>query len=347
MTDDQTGPVGVPTRRNTKKIIAVFIAVLVVGLAAGVTLNFIFAKPATRKVERKKSESPTTSESSGSTASGAGGTSQSAEPAFSTPQAMSHVFVLSDQVGPRKAGSVKESGAADYIVSKLGEYGYNVEEQPFTMADGFGSRNIVGTRRGTREGYDIAIAAHYDSPSGSPGADDNATGVGVVLELARVFSGVSDLQPSLQFVFLGANRPGVSDLAKRLDGARRYLELLGSMQKKDVVGMIAIDSVGKGEVLALRTQGTGLQRLRDKLATFAGEKKIDASAMKSTDDSDNIPFENSEMPAVWVEWCDQDGTLSTDNLYTGVEAGKVEAAGNLIEGFIKNLSSQDLEELKY
>lgn len=345
--DNETAqPGGEPSRRSLKKIALAFIAVLLVGLIAGVVTNFILDKESSSKAKPKKSSSSAAGNKSPSTASGAR-PKQPVTLAFSTPQAMSHVYALSDQIGPRKAGSLKESGAADYIVGKLGEYGYTVEEQPFTMSDGFGSRNVVGTGRGTREGYTIVIAAHYDSPAASPGADDNGTGVGVVLELARVFSQVKGLEPTLQFAFFGANRPGDSSVDNRLDGSRRYVDLLGTLQKKDVVGMIAVDSVGKGEVLALRTQGTGLQRLSDKLATFAAGKNIAVTALKSSEDSDNIPFENSQIPAVWVEWCDQDGSLSTDNLYSGVDAGKVEAAGSLIESFMKNLSSQDLEELKY
>lgn len=267
-------------------------------------------------------------------------------PRFTTSQAMSHVFTLSEQIGERKAGSIKESSAADYVVSRLGEYGYMVEEQAFTMSDGFGSRNVFGSRRGSRDPYTIVIAAHYDSASGSRGAVDDGTGVGVVLELARVFS-QARVEPTLQFVFFGANRPGRGDIEERLVGARTFVELLGTMQRKDIVGMIQVDSVGWGETFALRTQGTGPQRLRDKLATYAGRENVVVTSLKSASDSDNIPFENSGVPAVWVQWCGEAGSVSTDNRYASVTAGKVEAAGNLIEGFIKGLTSDDMEELKY
>lgn len=322
------------------------VVVLVIGLAAGAGANLIFGKPRAGKAATTsppKSSKKTTGTSPASKAASERGP---ATPQFSTPQAMAHAFALSEQIGPRPAGSVKESGAADYIVSKLGEYGYTVEEQPFTMPDGFGSRNIVGTRRGTNEAYAIVIGAHYDGPEDSKGADDDATGVGVVLELARVFS-VRRLEPTLQFVFFGANRPDVRDPDTRLVGSKRFVDLLGSIEKKDIVGMIAVDSVGQGDTLALRTQGTGLQRLKDKLDTYARQKNVTATYMKSAADSDNMPFENSQVPAVWVEWCGSDGSLSTDNQYTSVMADKVGSVGVLVEGFILDLKSSDLEELKY
>ena len=60
-----------------------------------------------------------------------------------------------------------------------------------------------------------------------------------------------------------------------------------------------------------------------------------------------MPFENSQIPAVWVEWCNSDGSLTTDNQYTSVSADKVSSAGVLVESFILGLTSSDLEDLKY
>jgi Peptidase family M28 len=351
LNDDNVEPEKARTRLSTKKIVLIFVAVLAIGLAAGVGFNFIFSEPRAEKAEKGSAQSGDKGSEKGQStqpsrsANGDKGTSK--REVFWAPNAMSHVSSLSEQVGPRRAGSVQESAAADYIVARLGEYGYSVEEQPFSMSDGFGSRNIIATRSGTRDGYTMVIAAHYDSPVDSPGAVDNASGVGVALELARIFSTGSRLEPTLQFAFFGGNKPGTTELDQRLNGSRRYVDLLGSLQKKEIIGLIALDSVGQGEVLALRTQGTGLQRLRDKMNIFAGQKKIAVTSLKSTDDSDNIPFEDAKMPAVWVEWCDQDGNLNTDNAFKSVNADKLTAVGNLVTSFIENLSPEDLEELKY
>jgi len=303
--------------------------------AAKVTSN-----PATHKTTSSKSTEPSGGSKSDTT------TPAPSAPQFSETQAMAHAYALSEQVGVRPAGSVKESAAADYIVSKLGEYGYTVEEQPFTTADGFSSRNIVGTRTGTRANYNIVLGAHYDSPGESKGADDDASGVGTVLELARIFS-VRTLQPTLQFVFFGANQPGVQDKDVRLAGSARFVDLLGSLQKNDIVAMIDVDCDGQGTTLALKSHGSGLQRLNDKLETYARQKNQQVSSMKSSADSDNIPFENSQIPAVWIGWCEQDGSVVTDNTYASLAADKVQSVGVLVESFLQSLTSDDLEELKY
>lgn len=328
-------------RRFVKRLTIIAISVLALGLLVGAGMNLIFGKPKAASVKTAEQAKKTTPAEQTSPQDRGPTTTQ-----FSTTIAMSHVFALCEHIGERPGGSVKESAAADYLVARLGEYGYTVEDQQFTTSDGFASRNILGTRRGSREGFTIVIAAHYDSPVDSKGADDNASGAGAVLELARVFS-ARNIEPTIQFVFLGCNRPGGTDLKERLVGARRHVELLGSLEKRDIVAMIELDSVGQGETLALRTQGTGLQRLKDKLETYARQENIPATYIKSTSDSDNIPFEDSRIPAVWVQWCDPSGALTTDNLYTSIVAEKVEAAGLLVEGFILGLEPTDLEDLKY
>jgi len=330
-----------------KRLALLVVLVLAVGLAAGSGTNLLFGKAKVKKVSSKETAaSKKKSETASPLSQPTSITKAATSPQFSVSQAMGHTFALSEQIGVRPPGSVKEAAAADYIVQRLGEYGYTVEEQPFTMADGFASRNIVGTRRGTREGFTIVIGAHFDSPQDSKGADDDATGVGTVLELARDFA-TRRIEPTMEFVFFGGNRPGSTDMDTRLVGAHRYVELTGSLEMKDIVGMIEVDCIGQGDTLALRSQGTGLQRLKDKLLTFAGVKNTPVTYIKSADDSDNIPFENSQIPSVWVEWCNPGGTLSTDNAYTSVVAQKVQTAGVLIESFVLRLNSQDLEELKY
>jgi putative aminopeptidase FrvX len=338
-------------RTRLRRIGVAALVVLVVGLLAGAGGNLLFgkAKPAAKVTSKpaagkKTGASKSTEPSAGSEVDKT--TPAPPAPQFSESQAMAHAYSLSEQVGVRPAGSVKESSAADYIVSKLGEYGYTVEEQTFTTDDGFASRNIVGTRTGTKDNYNIVIGAHYDSPSGSKGADDDAAGVGTVLELARVFS-VRTLQPTLQFVFFGANQPGVTDKDVRLAGSRRFVDLLGSLQKNDIVAMVDVDCDGQGTTMALKTEGSGQQRLKDKLDTYARQKNQPVSSMKSSSDSDNIPFENSQIPAVWIGWCEQDGSVVTDNNYAGLAADRVRSVGVLVESFLQSLTPDDLEELKY
>ncbi len=77
------------------------------------------------------------------------------------------------------------------------------------------SANLVASTRAVKPAGDIILAAHIDS-AGTPGAQDNASGVAVVLELAEHLSRL-DLPFRLQFIFFGAEEVG-------LVGSRAYLE---------------------------------------------------------------------------------------------------------------------------
>jgi hypothetical protein len=328
--------------KRAKRLTVLFFVVLLLGVGTGVGMNLLFAEPSARREKESAKEEFPQGDSSVVTRE----EEVKAVAEFKVSQAMSHIFSLAEQIGERPAGSVRASGAADYVVRKLGEFGYTVEEQAFTTPEGYGSRNIIGTSRGKRDGYTILVGAHYDSAQSLKGATNDASGVGVLLELARIFEGHA-LEPTVKFVFFGANMPSGRSVSDRLIGSRRFVEMLGSLEKKEIVGMISLDCVSGGEQLAFRTQETGLQRLKAKMVTFARESGLEPATLKSTEDSDNIPFEDAGMPAVWVEWREQGGDLQTDETYESVDPGKVGATGDLLRSFLVDLTSDDLEELKY
>lgn len=80
----------------------------------------------------------------------------------------------------------KLDAAADYIASQLEEYGLQVSEHVFEI-EGKEYRNIEGLiARG--EGPELLLTSHYDTVPQSPGADDNLSGVSVMLESARILA---------------------------------------------------------------------------------------------------------------------------------------------------------------
>lgn len=98
-----------------------------------------------------------------------------------------HVEHLTVRIGERNLWKGDSLGrAAEYIEGAFRLYGYAVERQRYTT-HGRSCSNLVAETAG--EGSRIIIGAHYDSVPGSPGADDNASGVAGLLELARLFGG--------------------------------------------------------------------------------------------------------------------------------------------------------------
>lgn len=102
-------------------------------------------------------------------------------------QMRGHATMLAGVIGERNIFHYSSlQRAADYIRRSFEGVGLTVREEPY-FVEGKEVANIIAEVRGsTRPDEIIVIGAHYDSAVGSPGADDNASGVAALLELARL-----------------------------------------------------------------------------------------------------------------------------------------------------------------
>ena len=87
--------------------------------------------------------------------------------------------------------------AADYIRKQLCKSGATVSDLPFKVK-GFAGEfcNVEGVINANEEQEEWIVSAHYDTVCNSPGADDNASGVAVMLEAARVIGFKSSALPA-------------------------------------------------------------------------------------------------------------------------------------------------------
>lgn len=99
-----------------------------------------------------------------------------------------HVGKLAREIGERNVFKpVKLRNAADYIEATFANSGFKVARQDYE-AHGETCRNlIVEIPGGMRSNEVVVVGAHYDSVSGSPGANDNGSGAAALLELARLW----------------------------------------------------------------------------------------------------------------------------------------------------------------
>ena len=111
-----------------------------------------------------------------------------------------HVERLAGDIGERNVFAPEAlQRAALYIEDEWRTMGYDVERQVYDVS-GVPCANLVATRQGTaRHNEILLLGAHYDSVIGSPGANDNASGVAAVLEIARMFHAV---EPTLTVRFV-------------------------------------------------------------------------------------------------------------------------------------------------
>ena len=101
-----------------------------------------------------------------------------------------HVEYLAGRIGERHVRRPEALHAAEaYVRERWEALGYEVVRQAYDAA-GVESANLEITLPGSDRAGEIALAgAHYDTVPGSPGADDNASGVAALLELARLLRG--------------------------------------------------------------------------------------------------------------------------------------------------------------
>jgi Zn-dependent M28 family amino/carboxypeptidase len=83
---------------------------------------------------------------------------------------------------------------ASFIENEFSAYGYAVEKDELTFHDRTYWNIIASQPSSHKQGEQILIGAHYDAVMGSPGADDNASGVAVMLETAKALRNISNLQ---------------------------------------------------------------------------------------------------------------------------------------------------------
>ncbi len=118
-----------------------------------------------------------------------------------------HVTYLSETVGERslsRPGSLQAT--TDYLRDTLKQAGYAATERTYSI-EGHAVSNIEVSLVGSHDSSGpVIVGAHYDSVAGTVGADDNATGVAGVLELARLLQG-SKLRRTVRFVLFVNEEP--------------------------------------------------------------------------------------------------------------------------------------------
>lgn len=130
--------------------------------------------------------------------------------------------------------------AADFVEQEFVDLGYTVQSLAY-ISEGTKVRNLVVEKEGSQPELPcIVLGAHYDTVVGTPGADDNATGVAGLLELARLLKN----QPgprTIRFVAFPHEEPPY--FFTHLMGSRQYAKTLKD-KGEDVLVMLALEMLG-------------------------------------------------------------------------------------------------------
>jgi Peptidase family M28 len=263
---------------------------------------------------------------------------------FEVANAMDTIWGISVGIGPRIEGTQGELAAAQYLAGVLAGYGYQPHIQEVPLPNGAVTRNVIATRGpvwAIEPGYEkyLVVGGHYDTKmnTGSPGANDNASGTAVVLELARCFAEEPLSGYYIEFVFFGGEERLVENSDLHHFGSRYYVGSLTQDMKGRMTGAIIVDMVGVGSQLYARTMGIGPMDLCNNIMAYAQGAGVYLPYMVSGSYSDHEPFESAGIPAVWLEYKDDPWYHTPGDSYDKINPVYIDDTGRLLEGFIRSL----------
>lgn len=148
-----------------------------------------------------------------------------------------HVQTLSVDFAPRSHISPNLKASADYIAAEFGKTKAKVERQTFTV-DGKTFENVVA-KFGSGNGKLIVVGAHYDGCSSTPGADDNASGVAGLIELAKLLD--AENHQNVELVAYSLEEPPFF----RTESMGSFFHAKGLSESKPAVkGVIILEMIG-------------------------------------------------------------------------------------------------------
>ena len=152
-----------------------------------------------------------------------------------------HVFMLADEIGERNIWlPQKLNAAAAYIEKVWQEQSFDVQHQEYA-ARGVESTNLIIEIPGiSMPDQIIIVGAHYDSVLGSPGANDNGSGVASLLEISRLLAGKKPARTVRLVAFTNEEPP----FFLRLDMGSRVYASRSRGRKENIVGMLSLETMG-------------------------------------------------------------------------------------------------------
>ena len=224
------------------------------------------------------------------------------------------------------------SGAEEWLKSQIVTMGYEYMAQPFTMTSADGvtpcyGENLIFSKQGASDRV-IVVGAHYDCVEQTFGTDDNASGVGVLLELASIYS-TKESPYTIRFILFSAEEPGCL-------GSQYYVDNLSQEERDRIACMINIDTIAAGDNMYLYggtvdDSGSIVQDWAVYQAQSAADLLgLDMSFHPDVNDSfptptkatasDQMPFANVGIPYIYCEASNWNGEPYTNFYQTSNSA---------------------------
>lgn len=252
---------------------------------------------------------------------------------------------LQDQMdfGPRWPGSPGHVEVGDYIIDKMEGFGWVVEEQRFPYQNIEG-RNIIA-RANAGAGPVIIVGAHYDtrkvadqtpgSDAPVPGAVDGASGVAVLIELARTLD-LEQIDNEIWLAFFDVEDQGSG-------GMPGFDWIVGSSymaNNLDITpeAMVLVDMVGDADQ-QLFYEGNSDPALRQIIwqrAAELGYQDVFIQELKHTMIDDHLPFARLGIPAVDIIDFDYPYWHTVEDTADKASPESLHRVGRTLESWLEN-----------
>jgi glutaminyl-peptide cyclotransferase len=205
--------------------------------------------------------------------------------------------------GPRPPGSDNLSLCRTMIVETYESFGWNVTFQNFTYKE-VECANIVATWN-SENNSPITLGAHYDTrppgisdPGSGLGANDGASGVAVLLELANILP--EEIRSNVEIVLFDAEDSGGIAGWDWIQGSTYYVSHLNTEHRESIRAMILLDMVGDIdlELPRERSSTTSLQNSVWSVAEQLGHNETFIDSYRGPIIDDHKPFLDAGIPAV-------------------------------------------------
>ena len=254
---------------------------------------------------------------------------------------------LADDIGPREATSDKFTEAAQFVQARFERLGYDVRRTRFRVPSGVSwgtpvprgtSLNVIAEPKGfDAKKPHVVIGAHLDTVPVAPGAEDNASGIAVMLQLAAMASQQPAALP-VQFIAFGAEEPRGGGDALHHFGSRDFVADLSRSERRAIQAMVSLDRVGvRASYVPVCTATDRGNRLRNALQAAA--RRADIPTRTCTNfASDHWSFAKAGVPAVRLGSIPYAGYHSRGDVPRVVDRRQLDRVGRAVWAWLLTLN---------
>lgn len=200
-----------------------------------------------------------------------------------------------EQLGVKEAGSIELDSTRDWLYSYYQSLGYQTLLDSFSY-NAYNLQNVVAIKKGLTDNYMI-VCGHYDTRNG-PGANDNGSGVSVILEMARLLAGL-ETEYGIRFIHFSGEENG-------LIGSTHYANQVIGSNDSNLILVFNLDQLGgtKGASDNYKikceydqdafpdSNNAGSKQMTDSLARWMSDYSTIEPILDRAYSSDYMPFED-------------------------------------------------------